>query len=128
MPHLRLPLAALFAFLCACRSGPQPSVTGAAPFVSRGGKLAVDPSRPPYQPILPRALHRQGVVVAGTFLVCAAPDGKVAEVSIIQSADPRVDADWMRTLKTWRYEPFVVAGNPLPLCHRVRLDVHADAG
>jgi hypothetical protein len=73
-------------------------------------------------------LNRAGLIVAGTFLVCAAPDGHVNQVSIIESADPRVDADWMRTLKTWRYEPFVVAGNRLPLCRRVRLDVRPMAG
>ena len=127
MRHARL-LGALFVvFSCACRSGPQPPPPGSPP-VSSGGKLAVDPARPPYQPILPPVLHRAGLVVAGTFLVCAAADGRVNQVSVLHSADPRVDAAWMKTLKTWRYEPFVVAGNRLPLCHKVRLDVRPVSG
>jgi hypothetical protein len=127
MRHARL-LGALFVVsFCACRSGPQLPLAG-PPGLPSGGKLAVDPRRPPYQPVLPPALNRAGLVVAGTFLVCATPDGQVKQVSIIKSADPRVDADWMRTLKTWRYEPFVVAGNRLPLCHQVRLDVRPISG
>jgi hypothetical protein len=113
------------ALFCACAAIPQRSpATGSLP-VASGGKLAVDPNDARFRPILPRALDRVGVVVTGTYLVCAAADGKVAAVSIIKSADPRVDDDWMRTLKTWRYEPFVVAGNRLPLCHKVHLDVRA---
>jgi hypothetical protein len=127
MRHARLLGALFLVSMCACRSGPQPPSAG-PPGILSGGKLAVDPRRPPYQPVLPPALHRAGLIVAGTFLVCASPDGHVDQVSVIKSADPRVDADWMRTLKTWRYEPFVVAGNRLPLCHRVRLDVRPMAG
>ena len=124
MHHAHRLGALLFVCACACRSGPQPSsIAGAVP--TFGGKLAIDPQRPPYQPILPPALTRAGVAIAGTFLVCAAPDGKVDQVSVLRSADARVDADWMRTLKTWRYEPFVVAGNRLPLCHRVHLNVRS---
>ena len=124
MGSLRFVLAFCPLGLWACVSlGPTRPPPGAV--VPTGGRLAVDPNREPYRPRLPPGLHRAGLVVAGTFRVCAAADGRVMEVSVIKSADPRVDEDWMKTLKTWRYEPFVVAGNPLPLCHKVRLDVRA---
>jgi hypothetical protein len=126
---MRLPACLVLAWscplLCACVvRAPHP--TTAAPTTS-GGQLAIDPSRPPYRPTLPPALTRAGYVVAGIFEVCAGADGSVQTVSVVKSADVRVDADWMRTLKTWRYQPFEVSGTKLPLCREVHLDVRSNS-
>ena len=104
---------------CVPRSLPPPSP------VPTGGELAIDPTRAPFRPILPPVLVRQGVVIAGVYQICTGTDGRVRTVSIVKGADPRVDGDWMRTLRNWRYRPFLVGGRPLPLCRQVRLDVRA---
>ena len=121
MPKPRVLLLASGLILgAACATAAPPRAPSPTP---SGGRLAIDPHGRGYTPELPPTLHRAGRVVGGVFRICTAADGSVASVSVVESAGPGVDGDWMKTLARWRYEPFVVAGQSIPLCHLVRLDV-----
>jgi hypothetical protein len=84
-----------------------------------------DINDPRFRPMLPPALNRNGMVVAGMFRICVAPDGHVKAVSIMKSADPLVDQVWTDVIRTWEYRPYSVGGQAVPFCHAARIEVRA---
>jgi hypothetical protein len=125
--------------LTCCASGvaqaPPPSVpteaqpaSPAAPLeVSPGDvKLAVNVFEAPHKPRLPPVLNVPGNVVWGVFRVCATATGEVSNVTVVTSAAPEVDGDWMETVRTWRYQPYRKDGQPMPFCYPLRLTVSAN--
>jgi hypothetical protein len=88
-----------------------------------GALLDVYVGHRPYAPRLPPRLQTPGTVVWGTFQVCVSTDGEVTGVRIVQSADKLVDEDWVETLRTWRYRPYLQNGVRLPFCYLARVEV-----
>ena len=76
---------------------------------------------PRYRPTLPAAINRPGMTIWGVFRICVSASGRVSEVTMIKSADPLVDNDWMAKIKTWQYRPYSVDGRPVPFCHPARI-------
>jgi hypothetical protein len=86
-----------------------------------------DINDPRFRPRLPPALNRNGMVIAGMFRICVAPDGHVKGVSIMKSADPLVDQAWSDVIRTWEYRPYSVGGQTVPFCHAARIEVRAQS-
>ena len=63
------------------------------------------------------------MMVWGVFRICVAANGHVAGVTLIKSADPLVDHDWMAKIRSWQYRPYSVDGRPVPFCHPARIVV-----
>jgi outer membrane biosynthesis protein TonB len=131
---VRIGLALAVLASCASSSGTGPVARSGteAPTTSRAAplevaasdvKLAVDVSKGPHQPRLPPALDVRGNVVWGVFHVCADAAGEVSDVVVVTSAAPEVDADWIETIRTWRYQPHQQGGQPVPFCYKLRLSV-----
>jgi hypothetical protein len=89
----------------------------------RDVKLAVNVSEAPYKPRLPPVLDVPGNVVWGQFRVCATTTGEVSDVTVVTSAAPEVDTDWMDTIRKWRYQPHRSGGQLVPFCYQLRLSV-----
>jgi hypothetical protein len=92
---------------------------------AKEARLAVDVSQPPYKPRMPARLNVPGNVVWGKFRICADETGEVSDVSILTSALPEVDADWVKKIRSWRYRPHLVDGRPVPFCYNTLVQVHA---
>jgi hypothetical protein len=87
------------------------------------GLRQTDLNDPRYMPQLPPVLLRRGMRVWGCFEICVDTTGRVSNVDIWQSADKLVDDDWVATMRSWRYKPYLVDGHPVPFCHPMRLEV-----
>jgi len=58
-----------------------------------------------------------GVTDAGMFLTCIRNDGTVASIQMIHSTGlPTYDQSIMRSVRAWRFEPFVADDKPVSVC------------
>jgi TonB family protein len=54
----------------------------------------------------------------GLFQICVHPRGFVYDVTVQRSTgEPELDAFLVDAMRTWRYEPVVRGGSPVPFCH-----------
>ncbi len=66
-----------------------------------------------------RAGKRQTI---GSVRLCIGADGKVDSQKVIKSTGyPAYDDKLLRTMRTWRYRPHTVNGEPTPACFAVQL-------
>jgi hypothetical protein len=96
------------------------------PNVGSGQRIS-DINDPRFRPSLPGTFSRAGVTLWGLFRICVGTEGRVKDVNVLKSADPAVDADWSRVIRTWEYRPFSIENRPVPFCHTIRLEVHGAA-
>ena len=90
----------------------------------RGSGPPADRSRGPSVPSLAAPpSNRPGMTVWGVFRICVAADGRVSQVTMLKSADPLVDNDWMAKMRNWQYRPYSVDGRPVSFCHPARIFV-----
>jgi hypothetical protein len=88
--------------------------------------LAVDVTRPPYQPSVPAGAAAAGTSLSGLFSVCASMEGNVARAEVRESSgSDTVDRRWLETLRSWRYRPYLVGGKPVAFCSEARLQAVA---
>jgi hypothetical protein len=100
---------------------PSPPVN-IAPSVGAAHRLTdLNDSR--YRPSLPPSINRPGMTVWGVFRICVSANGHVEGVTLVKSADPLVNNDWMAKIRTWEYRPYSVDGRPVPFCHPARIVV-----
>ena len=97
------------------------------PSVGKGQLLSDMVNDPRYKPQLPPALNKNGMVVWGTFKLCVDTAGDVFAVKILRSADPLVDADWVSVLRRLKHLPYTIAGQAVPYCYPLRLEVRSIA-
>ena len=58
--------------------------------------------------------------VIGVFNVCIDSKGDVAEINVMRSTRfPAYDAKLQRQIRTWKYQPVLLAGQPAPVCTKV---------
>ena len=58
--------------------------------------------------------------VIGVFNVCIDSKGDVAEINVMRSTRfPAYDAKLQRQIRTWKYQPVLLAGQPAPICTKV---------
>jgi hypothetical protein len=60
--------------------------------------------------------------------VCLDTDGQVGEVEIRETSSPRAARAFARAVRAWRFQPFTVADQPVPVCAMVRLEHPAPGG
>jgi TonB family protein len=91
---------------------PEEPVEPAAPPASEitGGALIKSP--PPAYPRRARLNGQRGFVTARYRV---ATNGKVEDVSIVDSTSAQFERPVKRTLRRWRYEPFLVGGEPVAI-------------
>jgi TonB family protein len=58
--------------------------------------------------------------VIGVFNVCIDSKGDVADINVMRSTRfPAYDAKLLRQIRTWKYQPVLLAGLPAPVCTKV---------
>ena len=72
--------------------------------------LAVDDHVAPYAPMVPPMMVAPGTPLKGIYRLLVSPSGEVTRVSPLKSADFVVDDGWMRSLRTWKFRPYLVGG------------------
>ena len=79
-------------------------------------QLAINPREDPYRPHLPRALNRPGARFFGVVIACVDATGIVESARVVQSAHPQLDPELLSKVKTWKFIPYQVGGQPTPFC------------
>jgi periplasmic protein TonB len=93
--------------------------TGAAPVAAKflapniGAGQKSSGADPPFPPSLDRA----GVVYRVLAKICVTAAGSVDKVTILKGVDPTLDDGVMRTVKTWRFRPYMANNTPIPFCY-----------
>jgi hypothetical protein len=100
----------------------EPQAVTLPPTIAIGQRIT-DITDPRFRPSLPGTLNRAGVMLWGLFRICVGADGGVTNVKVLKTAGPTVDGDWTRVIRTWRYRPYTLDGQPTPFCHTMRLEV-----
>jgi hypothetical protein len=85
--------------------------------------LLTDVQKDPHRPRLPTAWAGLQNRVWGMFKICVDKEGTVLKVTTIKSADNMVDSQWRQAMRSWRYRPHQVDGNPRPFCYPARVEV-----
>jgi TonB family protein len=84
--------------------------------------VKVDPNRPR----LPDRLNKPGARYLGMYKICVSSGGNVTAVTVDKgTGDPGLDADWMKTLRGWRYRPLEMSGRKVPFCYTSPVEVSA---
>ena len=85
-----------------------------------------DVSQSPHTPRLPPYLNLAGTKLWGLYFVCVDGNGAVSRVRTMKSAlNPTIDVYWKTAVRTWRYRPYLVDGQPRAFCSVLRLEVSA---
>ena len=86
----------------------KPAKVAAAVMVSVVPIRLISQSRPAY-PLEAKRLRVQGTVVLSATI---SREGTVKDLEVVDSPDPSLTAAAMDSVKTWRYQPLMVAGQP----------------
>jgi TonB family protein len=112
--------------------GGPPTPSAAAPAPAREGPISPQEARylRIYEtyPRLPRSLWVKGVVYSVRVQICVSAEGNVDEVQLLQGAAPELDSAVVSTLRTWRYRPRMVDGQPRPFCHLMKIHYQLEMG
>jgi hypothetical protein len=81
--------------------------------------LAVDVQQGPAALTVPYVMRRSGNYLWAAFRICADPRGVPSTVTLLKSADKLVDADWLRAVHRWRFNPVLRDGAPRGFCSDV---------
>jgi protein TonB len=82
-----------------------------APNIGEGQRISGDKGE------MPMPLRKPGAIYRVLIKVCVSTSGNVDKLTMLKGSDPLADAEALRVLKTWRYRPFLVNGNPAPFCY-----------
>ena len=110
------------------KSGAPPAeVAGARTISGRLAKaqLVIDANADEYRVKLPPSLARADMKLSAVVKMCVSAEGKVAEVKLLKSADPAIDAQIPAVLAKWRYRPLVVDGRAVPFCYVLQYEIAA---
>jgi Gram-negative bacterial TonB protein C-terminal len=101
------------------------AVLGATPAEARSSAaLRIDGD----EQISPDALTAREILraertnVVGVFQVCIDSKGDVADIAVVKSTSFRAyDTKIQRQIRTWKYQPVLLGGQPAPVCTMVTL-------
>src|SRR5262245_28939391 len=68
-------------------------------------------------PDFPVSLRRAGVTYRVLAWICVSPTGGVTSVTIKKGADPMLDENVVKAVKSWRYRPLTANNTPVPFCY-----------
>jgi hypothetical protein len=80
----------------------------------------------PHRPSLPP--NHPGDVHWGLYKVCVDYEGAVYRVKTMKTAGGELDAAWSTAIRTWRYTPHAVNGQPTAFCYVARIEVRVEGG
>lgn len=67
-------------------------------------------------------LRAERTSVVGVFQVCIDSKGDVADIAVVKSTSfLAYDAKIQRQIRTWKYQPVLLGGQPAPICTMVTL-------
>ncbi len=100
---------------------PAPPVPSGPKFLSSlegGRRLRIDPSSPPYRPIIPRAMEKLGPFTADVRM-CVGTTG-VPESINMTNVNPALAGSFQRAITQWRYRPLL---ENVGFCYSFRYEV-----
>lgn len=107
------------------RSPQSDEVAGARTISGRLAKalLAIDSNADEYRVKAPPSLARAEMKLSAVVKMCVSAEGRVADVKLLKSADPAIDAQIPAVLGKWRYKPLVTDGRPVPFCYVLQYEI-----
>lgn len=69
------------------------------------------------QPEIPPALARAGMLLFNLVKICVSKGGDVSDVTVVKPSDPLFDKACTDKMRTWKFRPMSVGGNPVPFCY-----------
>ncbi|MFZ5896655.1 MAG: energy transducer TonB [Myxococcota bacterium] len=86
-------------------------------------QLLTDPrTNPAYRVIMPAAFSSAGMRLWAMVKICVSKAGSVADVKLIKGMDPAVDPLLLSKIRTWRYRPMSIDGQPIAFCYNLRYE------
>jgi hypothetical protein len=85
-----------------------------------------DVRQDPHRPSLPPDYY--GDVAWGLYKVCVDYDGAVFKMNTIKTAGGELDAAWSTAIRTWRFTPYAVQGQPTAFCYPLRIEMRVEGG
>jgi TonB family protein len=80
--------------------------------------LVTDVTADPHRPKLPARLNKDGARYVGMYKICVGSGGQVDSVKVNKgTGDADLDAEWIQTLRGWRYRPLEMSGRKVPFCY-----------
>ena len=80
--------------------------------------LVTDVTVDPHRPKLPARLNKDGARYVGMYKICVGSGGQVDSVKVNKgTGDAELDAEWIQTLRGWRYRPLEMSGRKVPFCY-----------
>jgi hypothetical protein len=107
------------------KSAPSAEIASARTISGRLAKaqLVIDANADEYRVKLPPSLARAEMKLSAVVKMCVAADGRVADVKLLRSADPAVDAQIPAVLGKWRYRPLMLDGRAVPFCYVLQYEI-----
>ena len=103
---------------------PQPPVvvepTIIPPNILKGNRISGETAISPPDVVKTQMLRDDHHRVVGSFKVCVSEAGRVSSVSVIKPTTyPEYDQRLIAAMRAWRYQPYMIAGRPVPVCSAV---------
>ena len=107
------------------RSSQSDEIAGARTISGRLAKalLAIDSNADEYRVKAPPSLARAEMKLSAVVKMCVSAEGRVADVRLLKSADPAIDAQIPAVLGKWRYKPLVMDGRAVPFCYVLQYEI-----
>jgi protein TonB len=85
-----------------------------------GARISGSPAIVPSDRTKTAILESGRTKLVGTFKLCLTPEGAVSGVAMLKTTGfPAYDTKIMREMKEWRYRPYLLDGQPVPVCTAV---------
>jgi len=106
-------------------SSPSDEIAGARTISGRLAKalLIIDSNADEYRVKAPPSLARAEMKLSAVVKMCVNAQGRVADVKLLKSADPAIDAQIPAVLGKWRYKPLVTGGRAVPFCYVLQYEI-----
>jgi hypothetical protein len=107
------------------RSGDRPMPEGTVMLSPEHGasRRQNDPTVSPRRPIVPPGQGNRHGIVWGLYKICVDQAGAVAKVSTVKTSGDQLDHDWSDIIRTWRYRPHLLGGQPTAFCYPTRVEL-----
>jgi hypothetical protein len=86
-------------------------------------RLAINPAVPPYRPKIRDHLVEPGRRARPVFCICVDERGAIEDVKIIARTNAEIDRSIASAIWRWRYERFILDGEPTPFCYALKYTV-----
>jgi hypothetical protein len=96
------------------------TVTMVPPQILKGNRISGETMIAPPDVVKTQMMRDDHKRTVGAFKICLSESGQVSSVTMIASTKyPAYDALLMSTMRTWLYHPYMIGGQPAPVCSAV---------